>query len=148
MIARSCTVPRRRIGVISTFGVRAAPSKAPIRVGVTLLELLVALAIIAMMAGVAGTAFSRRPPPATWRDTVAARIARARAAALETGHAADFTVVTSTGAVRGTALPDGSVLALSGVGVERLTGRLRAVLADSGDGTGAEQREGHRAAQP
>ncbi len=90
------------------------------RAGATLLELIVALAILGLMAGVAGVAFRAGDglTPAAGR---AARVAEARRTALESRRPVRFTLEDA----EGTAFPDGRVL-VEGGEVEPLTGRPRA----------------------
>ena len=94
------------------------------RSGSTLLELVVALAVLGITAGVAGVALraADRPDPAELRAT---RVAAARRAALEGRRAVPFTL--AGGGPAGVALPDGRVLlADSALDVDPLTGRPRA----------------------
>ena len=102
---------------------RAEPSP---RHGVTLVELIAALAIVGVALGVAGMAFGARGTAAGQRDAVAERIADARAAALRGGSAVSVTVTVDGRETSVTALPDGSVIADATVAVDRLTGRMRA----------------------
>lgn len=139
----------RRLGARDgTSGPRAACGASGARAGVTLLELLVVLVVLAVMAGVSGAALGRRLPPRTWRDAGVDTVARARAAAVARGQAVPFTVFTPQGRVRGTALPDGSVLAPPVLAVERLTGRSPRGGAVAAGPTDDAQAGGNRAGQP
>ena len=91
--------------------------------GVTLIELLVALALMGLMAGVSALAFRERKhwtPPV--RDAAVAALAAARQEAVRSGHPVTVVTVTDTGVVRGTAWPDGRVSA-PGEPVDPLSGR-------------------------
>jgi len=94
------------------------PLRLP-RAGVTLVELLVVLAIMAVMAGVA--TFGAPPTHATPSD-VAVRTASARRAALASGRPVSVTVVAFGHEHAMSALPNGVVIADSLLGVDRLTG--------------------------
>lgn len=96
------------------------------RAGTTLLELVVALAVLGILAGVAGIALRApaQPDPSAVR---ASRVAAARRAALETRRPVPLLLESQTGAVEGVAYPDGRVLlADSALDVDPLTGRPRA----------------------
>jgi prepilin-type N-terminal cleavage/methylation domain-containing protein len=92
------------------------------RRGVTLIELIVVLAVMGMIATVAGLTMSATPSPAPPAD-FAARIAALRDSAVATGRpvTAMFIVDGRVGAA--TAHPDGRVLSELGT-VERTTGRV------------------------
>lgn len=92
----------------------------PGRGGSTLIELVVALAILALTASLAALAF-RDPAHVPSR---AERIEAARQQALEGRHAVAFSP--DSGATEMLALPDGRVLGDSAGGVDPLTGRPRA----------------------
>ncbi|HEX8361680.1 MAG TPA: type II secretion system protein [Longimicrobium sp.] len=94
------------------------------RSGSTLLELVVALAVLGITAGVAGVALRATddPDPAAVR---AAQVSAARRSALEARRAVPF--ILADGGPAGVALPDGRVLlADSALDVDPLTGRPRA----------------------
>jgi prepilin-type N-terminal cleavage/methylation domain-containing protein len=96
------------------------PSRA--RSGVTLLELVVTLALLAILAGVAGVSLNRAaPPPAV--DASTARVLAARDQAVGSGHSVSITVVANGHAYAATALPDGRVIADPALGIDPLTGR-------------------------
>lgn len=80
-----------------------------VRRGVTLIELLVTLAILGLVAGVAGLSLGATPVPVPL-DARRARIADARDAALRTGHPVTVIIADSDAVVYVTALPDGRVL--------------------------------------
>jgi prepilin-type N-terminal cleavage/methylation domain-containing protein len=111
----------------------------------TLVELITVLAILGIMAGIVGAAFIDAEPVAPTGIALAhASVADARRQAITTGlpvtialtvgdelgpaHAPDSFSVAPTGNARtrfyrATAIPDGSVLADSALGIERLSGR-------------------------
>lgn len=91
--------------------------------GHTLIELLVVLAILGVVAGVAGLSF-RRPAPVTTASRAAALVAEARRRAIHDGRSITITVQHDGRAHAVTARPDGSVLADSVLAVDRLTGRV------------------------
>lgn len=98
------------------------------RAGTTLLEMIVALAVLGVVAGVAGVALrtAGEPDPAAER---AALVAVARRTALEERRRVVLSLPdsTGTGTVEGVAYPDGRVLlAGAAVEVDPLTGRPRA----------------------
>jgi Tfp pilus assembly protein FimT len=86
----------------------------------TLVELLVTLAVIGIATGVAALAAPRLDAPV---DDPPARIARARATAIDSARAVTITVAIDGRLVDVTAHPDGSIIADSGTGVLRFTGR-------------------------
>jgi prepilin-type N-terminal cleavage/methylation domain-containing protein len=93
------------------------------RPGVTLIELIVVLAIVAIMAGVTTLAFRRAdmtPTVAPWVSAVAA----ARRTAVDSGRTVSLTVRVGDKVYAATALPDGSVVADAALGVDRLTGEV------------------------
>ena len=96
------------------------------RAGTTLLELVVALAVLGILAGVAGIALRApaEPDAAAVRES---RVAAARREALETRRPVTLLLESATGPVEGVAYPDGRVLlADSALDVDPLTGRRRA----------------------
>lgn len=96
------------------------------RAGTTLLELVVALAVLGVLAGVAGIALRApaEPDPAAVR---AGRVAAARREALATRRTVPLFLESEKGRVEGVAYPDGRVLlADSALDVDPLTGRPRA----------------------
>ena len=95
------------------------------RAGVTLVELMVVLAILGVMAGVAGLAARslERTDPESLR---AAAIADARRQALETRRPVPLAVEDGDSVRRMIALPDGSVRGDAALGLDPLTGRPRA----------------------
>jgi prepilin-type N-terminal cleavage/methylation domain-containing protein len=90
------------------------------RAGSTLLELLVALAVIGVALGVAVVAFRAEPPPDAAERRVRA-IAAARREALTGGR--PVVVALDGGAVEGIAYPDGRVLLPDSAAVEPMSGR-------------------------
>lgn len=91
------------------------------RRGFTLIELIVAVAIVGIMAGVAGLAFSRAAPVRSVNDT-AAQVAAARSDALRLRRPVSVAVRIDGRVHRVTALPDGRVVGDSALGGHRLTG--------------------------
>jgi prepilin-type N-terminal cleavage/methylation domain-containing protein len=80
-----------------------------VRGGVTLIELLVTLAILGLVAGVAGLSLGATPVPVRL-DARRAHLADARDAALRTGHPVTVIIADSGAVAYVTALPDGRVL--------------------------------------
>ena len=96
------------------------------RRGVTLIELIVVIAILAVIAGVTTLGFRNRPRrPAL--DAASAMIAAARDSALRSGRAVRVMVHAGGDSIApplfATALPDGRVIASTGLGFDPLTGR-------------------------
>ena len=92
------------------------------RGGFTLVEMLVALAVVAVTASLAALAFRGGGEA---RGGRAAAVAAARERAIERRHAVDFSL--DSGRTEMRALPDGRVLGDSASGVDVLTGRPRAL---------------------
>jgi prepilin-type N-terminal cleavage/methylation domain-containing protein len=93
------------------------------RRGVTLVELIVVLAIVAIIAGVTTLAFRRAdvaPPIVPW----VAAIAAARRTAIDSARTVRLTVHLDDSVYAATALPDGSVVADARLGVDRLSGEV------------------------
>jgi prepilin-type N-terminal cleavage/methylation domain-containing protein len=91
--------------------------------GVTLVELIVVLAIVAVMAGVTTLAFRRAdltPQGEPWVRTIAA----ARRLAIDSARTVSLTVRVADGLYTATALPDGSIVADPQLGIDRLTGEV------------------------
>jgi prepilin-type N-terminal cleavage/methylation domain-containing protein len=93
------------------------------RPGVTLIELIVVLAIVAIMAGVTTLAFRRADMTPTVEPWVSA-VAAARRTAVDSGRTVSLTVRVGDKVYAATALPDGSVVADAALGVDRLTGEV------------------------
>jgi prepilin-type N-terminal cleavage/methylation domain-containing protein len=94
------------------------------RGGVTLVELIVVLAIIAVMAGVTTLAFRRAdltPEVQPWVSALAA----ARRTAVDSARAVSLVVRMGDTVYSATALPDGSIVGDASLGVDRLTGEVR-----------------------
>jgi prepilin-type N-terminal cleavage/methylation domain-containing protein len=94
------------------------------RAGVTLVELIVVLAIIAVIAGVTTLAFRRAgstPSVAPWVSAVTA----ARRTAIDSGRSVSLTIRVGDVVYAATALPDGSVVADAPLDIDRLTGEPR-----------------------
>ena len=92
-----------------------------VRRGVTLVELIVVLAIVAIIAGVTTLAFRRvdlRPSVAPWVSALAA----ARRTAIDSDRVVTITVSAGDAPHAATALPDGSVV--TDLRVDRLTGEV------------------------
>jgi prepilin-type N-terminal cleavage/methylation domain-containing protein len=98
-----------------------------VRGGVTLVELLVAVVIVGLLAGVAGLAVRRAPEPSD-DDRLVAAIAAARRTALREGRQETIELRLDGEPHAVTALPDGSVItdeATHGrLGIDRLTGTV------------------------
>jgi prepilin-type N-terminal cleavage/methylation domain-containing protein len=95
------------------------------RVGVTLLELMVVIAILSVLAAVSGLAMRRARPVADLDATAAIALA-ARDSALRTGRVVSVRVAAlgSRRAAAITAYPDGRVLADAQLGIDPLSGRV------------------------
>ncbi len=104
-------------------GIRGSRNEG--RPGVTLVELVVAIAILGLMSAITGLAM-RNAPRVAPHDTVAASVASARVNALRTGRPVTVTLKSRDGFARSvTALPDGSVLADAGIMVDIFSGRVK-----------------------
>lgn len=102
------------------------------RRGVTLVELMVALAILTIAAGVASVAIPS-VAPANARDLVRAQIARGRSRAIATGEPVTMRVRTDSApdtVATATAFPDGSVIADPSLDIDPLPGVPRPVAPD------------------
>ena len=91
------------------------------RDGATLVELLITLAIIALMAVTAGLAI--RSPSARTSSTPATRISEARRGATSHGRPVTVEIVVDGRVQSATAFPDGTVIADSLLMIYPLTGR-------------------------
>jgi prepilin-type N-terminal cleavage/methylation domain-containing protein len=95
--------------------------RGPVRHGVTLVELIVVLAILAVLAGVTTLAFRRAEPvpgAQAWWSAVAA----ARRTAVDSARAVSVKVRIGDSLYEATALSDGSVIADVRLHIDRLTG--------------------------
>jgi len=96
------------------------------RRGVTLIELIVVIAILGVMAGVAALGF-RGVRPRAAADATVASIEAARDSALRTGHAVRVMAHprgdSLAAPVFALALPDGRVIASAELNIDPLTGR-------------------------
>ena len=90
--------------------------------GNTLLELVVVMAILGIVAGVTELAFQTRSDRRLIEPALA-RVAEARRAAIERGLAVTVILVRDGDVMIATAHADGTVLADSSLGVDRLSGR-------------------------
>ena len=95
-----------------------------VRPGVTLLELMVTLALLAILAGVVGLSLHGNAPTRPV-DARTARIAAAREEALRSGQVVTVTLADSGHTYTATAYPDGRVLADPALRIDPLTGRMR-----------------------
>ena len=99
------------------------------RCGVTLVELLVVVTLLALSAGIAGLALrqTRQSTDANRRFLLVSRLADARREALRSGRPVTIRHADSGGAGFATAFPDGSIVADALVGgiasVDRLSGK-------------------------
>lgn len=91
------------------------------RAGTTLLELLVTIAVIAVIATVVVLGFPR--PRVAPVDDLPTRVRRARAEAVDSARPVTFTMVVDGRPVDVTAEPDGSVIVDSTARIDHLTGR-------------------------
>ena len=89
--------------------------------GNTLVELLVVLAILGVIAGVAGLSF-RAQPTRLEVDTAVAQVAAARRDAIRTGRSVTVAVLREGHVGVATAHADGSVVADSALSIDRFTG--------------------------
>jgi Tfp pilus assembly protein FimT len=102
---------------------RHASARQRRRTASTLLELMVTLALLAVLAGVVPLAL-RRIEPIRQADA-SGRLTAARRMALRTGRAVAVTTSAAAATYRAIALPDGSVVADTAFHVDRLTGVVR-----------------------
>jgi len=93
------------------------------RPGVTLVELIVVLAIIAVIAGVTTLAFRRADLTPSVEPWVSA-IATARRIAIDSSRTVRLTVRIGDSVYAATALSDGSVVADGRLGIDRLSGEV------------------------
>ena len=89
--------------------------------GTTLVELLVVLCMLGVIAGVTVLAVRRFERPASTDPT--AILAESLRAAVDTPHTSVVRVVEDGRALSATIRPDGSIVADSALGADRLTGR-------------------------
>lgn len=94
------------------------------RRGATLVELVAALAVLAVAAGVTGLALGALDRPAPPTDVE--RVAEARREALSARRPVTLVLEGKDGPRAVTALPDGRVLGADSLGLDPLTGRPRA----------------------
>lgn len=95
--------------------------RTTMRAGVTLLELLVVLVILAISTGITGVALNSAPRAAP--PTFSARIAHARRDAIRSGRSVTLPLHDSTGVHVVRVSPDGTVLGASPFAVEWASGR-------------------------
>jgi prepilin-type N-terminal cleavage/methylation domain-containing protein len=101
---------------------RRAKGQGPRLAGSTLIELLVVLAIVGVVAGVAGLSF-RAEPKHMETDEAGARVAAARRQALRIGRSVTVAVSREGHVMVATAHADGRVVADSALSIDRLSGR-------------------------
>lgn len=89
--------------------------------GVTLIEIIVSIALLGLLAGLVGLALYRSTP-APFSGSVEARVATARREALRSGQPVSLNLAMGGRVRLATAFPDGSVLADSALGTDRLSG--------------------------
>jgi prepilin-type N-terminal cleavage/methylation domain-containing protein len=90
--------------------------------GNTLVELLVVLAVLGIIAGVAGLTFGRARQPIS-PNAAEATIAEARRQALRSGRSVTVTIPSGDTLLAATAHPDGHVVADSLLAIDPLSGR-------------------------
>lgn len=95
------------------------------RTGVTLIELIVALAVLGAITTVVTVAI-HRADPIPRQDPSLARAHAARTEAIATGRPQTFVIVSAKHVIHGTAFPDGSVVADDVLHIDLLTGVPRA----------------------
>lgn len=100
---------------------KSSTPRLRLRHAVTLVELLVAIAIIAVLAGIA--AISAGPVKSSKTPTAAQEVAAARAAAVNSGRPVRTTIVLNGRGHLVNALPDGRVVAESALAIDHMTGR-------------------------
>ena|ERR1700722_14733083 len=94
---------------------------ATTRSGVTLVELIVALALLGLLAAVVGISIPRTPTPVV-EDHAARTIAAARQTAIASGHTTTVAVTINGAPHSVTALPDGLIIADSSLMIDPLSG--------------------------
>jgi prepilin-type N-terminal cleavage/methylation domain-containing protein len=93
--------------------------------GVTLVELLVVLAVLALAAGVVGLTL-RTARPIDREDPIKLVVEQARDSAIAAGHGVTITVLGEMGRSAVTSFPDGRVEADHSLGIDELSGAARA----------------------
>jgi prepilin-type N-terminal cleavage/methylation domain-containing protein len=88
---------------------------------VTLIELLVTLALLAILAGVVGLTLHTTPHVPVL-DSLAAQVLVARDVALRTGRSVTISLAHDGQVLDATALPDGRVVAAPSLAIDPLTG--------------------------
>lgn len=105
--------------MISPLGSRLRSERA----GTSLIELLVALAIMGLIAGVVGLALQAAPMRESPGDPYA-RLTAVRRYVISTGNDTTIVVLSAGRSVLCTAYPDGSVVFSGSLLIDRLSGRL------------------------
>lgn len=98
-------------------------TRLPVRQGVTLLELLLVMALLALLLALSGLAVGYADAPGS-SDELTEAASRARHAAVADRRPTSVHVLTPDGPTVLTAFPDGRVLAEPRFGIDPLTGRM------------------------
>jgi len=91
------------------------------RAGVTLVELMVTVSLLALIATLSGVAIARREEPSR-EPGIRAQVRSARRDAIRTGQSVTLVVRTRASTHRIVALPNGSVVADTALHLDRATG--------------------------
>jgi prepilin-type N-terminal cleavage/methylation domain-containing protein len=109
-----------------------------VRIGVTLIELMVVIALLGLLAGVVGLTLGSAPRP-TSLDPATVVVLQARDSALRAGHPVTISLSVAGRSHHATAYPDGRVLTDAPIGIDPLSGR--AFFEDSSTQRGASNAE-------
>ena len=93
--------------------------------GVTLVELMVVLVLLAVMAGIVGISWRPDPSPRARGTDARAVIAAARLRAIESGASITVAVMDGERRIEVTARPDGRLVGAARLGLDPLTGLPR-----------------------
>ena len=113
-----------------TGGAANARTNSPRRRGLTLIELMVVLVLLAILASVVGLSI-RTAQPVSGLTPVEAQLAALRDSATRTGHAVSAQIATPSGLRDATAYPDGRLVADPEFNVNPLTGLPRSLASGS-----------------
>ena len=109
-----------------TSGAAKARTNSPRRRGLTLIELMVVLVLLAILASVVGLSV-RTAQPVSGLTPTEAHLAAIRDSATRSGHAVSAQIATPSGLRDATAYPDGRLIADPEFNVNPLTGLPRSV---------------------